>query len=561
MGYRAAAAALIASCPLLVAVAPGASGVAGASASPAPPGATRLAAEVQPSVTLLRTKFTADVTVTKYRDNHPALNHLTSVLQAEQNDNRLAPGLQSINRQWLNVIASHPDTYMYPGSSRVVQATVYAQCSGWIATPGGYLVTAAHCVDTSSSEVAADLRGAVVPPFINRDYRQSVRNFQRHGVPMDEGMLRQLKRIQAEWFDAHAQLTSVSAAVTVELPVKGRSLQQPAVRDVPAHVVLAGKEFPGKDYAVLKVDGYRNLPSLGLGSTAGLQVGDQLYVDGYPGTVTSDPAFTAGSLRVPTFTEGPLSAFRTTKPDTLYLQTQAPAYQGNSGGPVFGPGSQVIGILIAGSVDPSTHQIVAGEEFVLSAGVIRAALSTLGVHAQAGPVMTAYAQALGDYSRAYYSAAVPGFQQVLSRFPEHPYASWYLKLARAQIAAGHDRTPAGLSSSPAAGLLAGLGVAVLVAILAAAAALVLRARRTRTAVAGVPASAGFPVETTPAAPPPGIGAGPPAGGEAGPAPGPALGSPPSSGLGRPTATDAGAGQGHGPVNPPEPPAPPLPWNG
>lgn len=59
--------------------------------------------------------------------------------------------------------------------------------------------------------------------------------------------------------------------------------------------------------------------------------------------MTDSSIFTKQSRLAPTFTDGLLSAFRTTNKNVPYLQTQAPAYHGNSGGPVLDANGNVVG--------------------------------------------------------------------------------------------------------------------------------------------------------------------------------------------------------------------------
>jgi S1-C subfamily serine protease len=413
---------------------------AGAAASTVPP-SQHVAAQVEPAVQLIQTKYTAELAVRGYRNNTQALSQLQQSLFAEQNDGQLANDLQSINVQWLTAISADANRYYIPTRVRLVRVPLYTSCSGFFATPSGYLVTAAHCVKMARGEMLSELEAEALPSFIKNDETGSIKNFQNHHVPLNQTIVRLLDTISQQWFQQHTTVVRVSTAVTVELAVRGKTLAQPGTKALPAAVVSSGTQFPGRDFAVLKVHGYRGLPSLALGDATSLQVGDLLYVDGFPGTVSQNLAFTAQSRKAPTFTEGPLNAVRTTTSGVQYMQTQAPAYEGNSGGPVLDAGGQVVGILIAGSVDPNTHQIVAGEEYVLPSGVLAAALGRLGVHATATPVTSTYAAALGNFSRSHYSTALQGFRQVQADFPGHPYAAGYARLARQQIAAGHDRTP------------------------------------------------------------------------------------------------------------------------
>jgi len=318
-----------------------------------------------------------------------------------------------------------------------VNAQLDALCTGWFITPTGYMISAAHCVDKNDPSIAVALVESVLPPFISEFKQAAASGLRQAGVPMNQQINNDLRSMETKWFNSNTQITDMQMSSRVALAVKGRNGQR-ASQMLPASVVAAGSVYPGRDYALFKVPGYTNLPTLPLGK-ANPQVGDNLYVEGFPGTVTDTGAFTAQSQAVPTFTSGLLSAYRTSVNHVPYLQTQAPAFHGNSGGPVLDTQGNVIGTLIAGA--SAGDQVVAGYQFVLPVGIIRSVLAEHGIRPSAGPVTSQYDAALADYYRGYYKRARAEFQAVLAAFPQHPYAAKYIRLSQRQIAEGHDRTP------------------------------------------------------------------------------------------------------------------------
>jgi serine protease Do len=531
-----------------------------------PPSTQQLAAEVEPAVQQEQTTYTGTLLVREFKNDTTTQDQLRSRLNREQADGELADNSQSRSQQWIEDIDANIDRYLKPGALKTVTEQVSTLCSGWFATPTGYLVTAAHCVNMSRGELLTDFDEEGLGRFIDADYRTTVRSWRSQGVIVDQSMSSLIRKVVRTWFVTHARIGTVSQTEKVGLAVRGASMAQPKTKQLPARLVKSGTPFPGQDFAVLKVSGYSHLPSLSLGNVHGLQVGDQLYIDGFPGSVSLNSQFTSQSRNTPTFTEGPLSALRTTTDGVQYLQTQAPAYEGNSGGPVLNASGQVIGILIAAAVSPSTGQIVAGEEFVLPSTVIGAALSKIGVHPTETPVTTTYAAALRDYYKNYDTLALQGFKRVLHYFPAHPYATYYASLARKQIAEGHSRTPPRPSSFPwLLVLLVVIGVVVVGA--AVFAVIVVRGSRASRSPGG--ASAGPPgwlQPQPPAGPPPaGQNLGPPA-----PAPwnaaGPQTGPQPTQHLGPPAPAQPQAGpmqwNAAGPQPPQHlgPPTPPAPWN-
>lgn len=97
-----------------------------------------------------------------------------------------------------------------------------------------------------------------------------------------------------------------------------------------------------RDLVLLQVE-ESGLPFLTLGSTAGLQVGDQVVAIGSPlgleGTVS----------------DGIVSAIRNEAQGKHWIQTTAPVSHGNSGGPLLDMRGKVVGVISAG-VDPGEGQ-------------------------------------------------------------------------------------------------------------------------------------------------------------------------------------------------------------
>lgn len=400
---------------------------------------TLLAAKAAPVVHMIQAEFTGTLAITHYEARDAQLARLEARLQAEQTAGRIPPDLQSINRRWLEILANNVETYFRPGQTDLHEAEAAVLCSGWFATPEGHMVTAAHCVKDDPASVTGTLAARVLPGVMDSDYRDSLKNFR--GIPLDAGMRKNLRKIAENWYTRHTELRESETSVTVALGIRGEGTERVS-EPVPAEVLSVGEPYPGRDVAVLKVDGYEQLPSLPLGDERQLRVGDRLYIDGFPGTVRDNPIFSTESQQEPTFTEGPVSAIRETTEGVPYLQTQAPAYKGNSGGPVLGADGKVVGILIAGSRDPATGEIVAGEQYVLPASVIAEELAKHDVRARPGTVSNAFGAAMNNYFRAYHRWALDGLKFVQHEFPEHPYAAKYAELAEQEIQAGKDRSPA-----------------------------------------------------------------------------------------------------------------------
>ena len=95
----------------------------------------------------------------------------------------------------------------------------------------------------------------------------------------------------------------------------------------------------GKDLALIQLEGSgTQFPCANLGNSAesdGLQIGDNLEIVGYPAFTGSD---------APAVTNGQISGFPGIE-SVKFIQTCAPVYPGNSGGPVINRFGEVIGIV------------------------------------------------------------------------------------------------------------------------------------------------------------------------------------------------------------------------
>jgi S1-C subfamily serine protease len=101
----------------------------------------------------------------------------------------------------------------------------------------------------------------------------------------------------------------------------------------PVESVLASD--PAQDLAVIKVSG-RNLPTLTIGDSEKVQVGERVVAIGSPLGLET------------TVSDGIVSALRKESPGVSWIQTTAPASPGNSGGPLLRMNGTVAGVITWG---------------------------------------------------------------------------------------------------------------------------------------------------------------------------------------------------------------------
>ncbi|MBI4941499.1 MAG: trypsin-like peptidase domain-containing protein [Actinobacteria bacterium] len=470
---RAGAVALVAASVLLGTVAP-------ASATEKAPGvkqSTRIADRAYPGIQLISNYYTAEVAVPEVIVDEVALQRLVSRLETQVLVGAVDSTEAAVVDALVDEIAENTTTYFKPSKTmRTTKASVGYVGTGWVVTPDGYMVTAAHVVDTPQDELVQAFAASALDTFVEQD----VKELQSGGGMQftDKQVAKLAKGIEA-WDAKYLELGGVqqqlSAQIGVALPGFGKGQ-----KGVPVEVISKGEAYPGKDVAVLKVDGQTHLPTLPVGKDADVTAGSTLYVAGYTGASTFYAGMSADSEVQPAVTEGPISAVKSNTAGVPYFQTQAPAGHGNSGGPVMDEAGDVVGILVAGSIDPGTGQAVEGQQWVLPISVVTEKLNQSNIKPTASDTTTLYNTALESYYQHYYERALPQFQQVANLYPGHPYAQEFVTKSQTAISSGQDETPSGTGMLLVVGAV---GVVVIVGVVL----LLLLLRRGRTGRGGGPA--------------------------------------------------------------------------
>jgi S1-C subfamily serine protease len=220
--------------------------------------------------------------------------------------------------------------------TRVTPPAVRETGTGWFVSPSGWLVTNAHVIALAHrppSELAREREAQAV---------------------------REVCGANAAGARAKAEL---DASTAVLLP-NGLKLPATVVKYSPP---VGAKEMSGEDLALLRLDA-SDLPTLRLGNSESLQIGDRLHIIGFPGVVLGHELLNASAKMEASVTSGGVSGFRQDRANRPVIQTDAPAAWGNSGGPALNGNGDVVGVLtfvaLAGEMGASAVQ---GFNFVIPA--------------------------------------------------------------------------------------------------------------------------------------------------------------------------------------------------
>lgn len=124
-------------------------------------------------------------------------------------------------------------------------------------------------------------------------------------------------------------------------------------------------ERSGKDIAILKI-GEQSLPTVRLApDSAGLLLGSQIFIIGYPGVVLHHDFLSQKSRLESSVTVGRVSGFKLDLGDRRVIQTDAAITWGNSGGPAFSLTGEVVGMATFISLTSEGDQAVQGFNFLI----------------------------------------------------------------------------------------------------------------------------------------------------------------------------------------------------
>ncbi len=299
----------------------------------------------------------------------------------------------------------------WQGNHKTYEVDNIALGSGYFVNANGYIVTNAHVTENSRDE--DNCKSELWKSFIY----QLAKDYDKDPA----AILRDAEAMQK--IAQNAQTSDYETIRLVFLPTGDK---------LPFETKIAGKPVgEGKDVAVIKVE-VKNAPVLKLGDSEQVQLQDHLTVAGFPGAGDSG-VLNRKSAFVVSFTDGKLSAKKTTEDGAPVLQVSAPATHGNSGGPVLDDRGNVIGMLTFGG-DRVNGQEVSGFAFAIPSSTIQEFIKQAGIENEPTAVDRYYQEGLELFWKKKYTDAIAKFEAVKQLFPQHSEADALIQKSRQEIA-------------------------------------------------------------------------------------------------------------------------------
>jgi serine protease Do len=272
-------------------------------------GATQLAAKTYPGVQLIQEDFTSTISVPQAIIDEAAVNELYTRLVVQAATGAIGTAESQIIDAFVAELAKDPFHYVTPTDARTtVEVGLSGFGTGFVVNAEGYLVTAAHVIAPDPDELKVEFARAGLRDLIANDLDE----VQASGVAYSPANLDTLAQAFQDWYVRYLEVGEVSTTVSAQIGVATAGVDK-TQRGQPAEIIKVGAPYPGKDVAVLKLDGAAHLPTLPLGDDADVPEGSTLHVTGYPAASTFSSGMSADSQVQPTITavpSGPAAAAR-----------------------------------------------------------------------------------------------------------------------------------------------------------------------------------------------------------------------------------------------------------
>jgi len=241
------------------------------------------------------------------------------------------------------------------GFQTVTPAAFRETGTGWFIDPTGWVITNGHVVQPATTAcLAPALTAAGLQSGDRPDQEDAVKR-------------RVLDKV----------LPTVKVAVTPQVSVvlsSGTRLKAEVKKYSPPASTEPGA-VSARDLALLRLP-EGNYPTLPLADSTPVQIGDPIRIFGFPGVVLSHELLNQSASVDASVTNGAISGLKQDKANHPFIQTDAPAAWGNSGGPVINAKGELIGVLTFVSLAPGAEgSIVQGFNFAIPARTVKAFVS------------------------------------------------------------------------------------------------------------------------------------------------------------------------------------------
>lgn len=385
----------------------------------------------RPGVVMIRTEYSANVWVNSMKMDNRAFNTLLDSIQ------KLDHGGGVSAEQKLDIVLREmnlrPGRFFQTTFDYIKQAEqITATGTGFLITDNGYVATNCHLIERDDAFIRRQFILSAFQQITNASISALETSWATHFTEQQRSLL---YNTYASVYSRLFSMILYDLKKNIYVVYRSDSERGPGSEKKPARIIAKGEPMPGKDIAILKIETGREMPVLSIADSSLPQVGEQLFVYGYPGPVTNNDFVSVESAIEPTLTTGIVSAVKKSVRGWPVIQMDANINHGSSGGPVCNDKGEVIGLTTFGSIE-NTGGLAAGLNFAVPIAILNAYLDTAGITPHSGRSSQLFARAVAFYDGQHYDAALTNFEAVHQLNPSYPGLYTYMASCRDNIKKG-----------------------------------------------------------------------------------------------------------------------------
>ncbi len=390
----------------------------------------------RPGIVMVKTVFSATVYVNNMRVANRDFNMLLDSIQRVDTS-----GLAFTPEQKLDIVLremnNNPGRFFKPTSDYVKQPEeITASGSGFFITGDGYVATNCHLIESDNAFIRRQFILAAFQQITDANIQALENSWAAKFTEQQRSLLyNTFASVYTRLFSM--SLYDLKKNVYVVYATDEADNKNSGKRKL-ASVIVKGSPMPGKDIAILKIDGDSSLPTLKIDGGELPEVGEQLFVYGYPGPATNNNYVSAESAIEPTLTTGIVSAIKKSANGWPVIQMDASINHGSSGGPVCNSSGEVIGLTTFGSLENSGG-LAAGLNFAIPIAILDEFIDSADITPSQSEATEFFLEGLNYYNKKYYHKALSNFEKVKQLNNFYPTVSLYIANCKDKIQKGQDK--------------------------------------------------------------------------------------------------------------------------
>ena len=390
----------------------------------------------RPGVVMVKTVFSANVYVNKMKMDNRRFDLLLDSIQRIDTNGIIFSPEQKLDIV-LREMSNNPSRFFKKSFDYIKQIEeITATGTGFFITNDGYVATNSHLIDRDNAYIRRHFILTAFQQITDASISALEKSWATTFTEQQRGLL---YNTYASVYSRLFSMVLNDLKKNVYVVYRKDSANRPGFSETkPATVVIKGMPMPGKDIAILKIEGDSNLPTLKISADRLPNVGEQLFVYGYPGPVTNNDFVSAESAIEPTFTTGIVSAVKRSVNGWPVIQTDANINHGSSGGPVCNNKGEVIGITTFGSIENSGGLAV-GLNFAIPVIILKEYLDSATIVPRQGRATQLFSDGLDLFEKGYYRRALGDFKKLRLLNAGYPTLDQYMANCMINIDKGEDK--------------------------------------------------------------------------------------------------------------------------